>query len=377
MTWRTSLFLVLLQLAIGVHLLYEGVWKLHHPSWTSEGYLRGATGPLALPIRWLAGDPDVTWKDDHLVAADSTADFVARFTVKPFNPNEAASDRRWHEYMPPSVEAEWDAYFDKFVQQYKLNDPENKTQLDQARIKFTTAKNDFVKWLTEGTKKKAPPYFLGPAADFPKKTPDRVQEYLKKLQEVRDLETQEMGTFGPKLAAKLTRARDEAKAMKKDLQEDLEDQTAQMKTAVREVLTYEQKRMASVPEEAKPKATWSRLPWIDQTVRYGLVVVGAGLLLGLFTRLACLGGVLLLLLFYLAMPPWPGVPESPAPKGHYLFVNENIIESLALLVIATSRPGSRYGLDAWLPFHRLRRRHGEGAAPDRDRNLHSRETFDR
>jgi uncharacterized membrane protein YphA (DoxX/SURF4 family) len=410
MTWRTSLYLVLLQLAIGVHLLYEGVWKVRNPAWSSEGYLRGSTGPVALPTRGLAGDPDVAWQENHFAVVDTTPDFVARFTVKPFNPSEAPASRRWHEHLPAPLEKEWKAYFQRFIQHYQLSEKEvppefltvlcvspavgfpgtipwgpmfllvnpddpndRRRQRVEAEIRFLNAKADTAKWLTEGTKKKTPAWFTG---EVPMTTPQRVQEYLRKREEIRDLESQE-ATFGPK-AAKLTKARDEAKSLKKELLDDLDEQTTKMKRALREVLTYDQKRMAPVAEEAKPKATWSRLTWVDNTVRWGLVVVGAGLVLGLFTRLACVGGALLLLLFYLAAPPWPWLAESASVRGHYLFVNENIIEILALMVIASSCPGSRYGLDAWLPFSRCRRRAAVAATrPSRHGELDDRDIVDR
>jgi uncharacterized membrane protein YphA (DoxX/SURF4 family) len=74
------------------------------------------------------------------------------------------------------------------------------------------------------------------------------------------------------------------------------------------------------------------------------------LLLGLLTRPACLAGAGLLLLFYLAMPPLPGVPDPPRAEGHYLFINKNVIEMLALLVLATTRSGTWFGLDGLLQF---------------------------
>ncbi|MEP0844190.1 MAG: DoxX family protein [Phycisphaerae bacterium] len=94
-----------------------------------------------------------------------------------------------------------------------------------------------------------------------------------------------------------------------------------------------------------PKQTLTYYP--DMAMMVGLTVIGACLILGLFTRLASLGGAVMLLMFYLAMPPFPGahVPESAA-EGHYLFVNKNLIEMLALLMIATSRVGRWFGLDA-------------------------------
>jgi uncharacterized membrane protein YphA (DoxX/SURF4 family) len=43
----TYLILSLLRIAIGWHLLYEGLIKLFNPGWTASGYLESATGPLA------------------------------------------------------------------------------------------------------------------------------------------------------------------------------------------------------------------------------------------------------------------------------------------------------------------------------------------
>src|SRR5271156_3629934 len=53
----TRVMLVFLRLAIGWHFFVEGMDKLHNPTWTSAGYLREATGPLAPRFRDLAGDP--------------------------------------------------------------------------------------------------------------------------------------------------------------------------------------------------------------------------------------------------------------------------------------------------------------------------------
>jgi len=248
---------------------------------------------------------------------------------------------------------EWDDYFKRFVDHYQLDD----TQRATAAAAFITCENETVEWLVSGTKKIKVTHGTG---EFPETTPQRVQDYRDKLQEVHDLEAGELGMFGSKVSAKVRKAQDEANSLKRGLQEDLDDQTDAMKSKLRSLLTYEQKRMDLVPAakpEAKP-AAWERLIWIDRVVKWGLFVVGAGLLLGLFTRLACVVGSLFLIAFYLAMPPWPGVAEGVA-KGHYFLINENIIETLALLTIAVSRPGSRYGLDAWVglllrPFRRRR-----------------------
>ena len=69
--------LVVLRTLIGWHFLYEGFFKLWRPAWTrdgtllgpwsSEGYLRAATGPLAEVFHRMAGS---SWLPtiDHIVA---------------------------------------------------------------------------------------------------------------------------------------------------------------------------------------------------------------------------------------------------------------------------------------------------------------------
>ena len=92
------------------------------------------------------------------------------------------------------------------------------------------------------------------------------------------------------------------------------------------------------------------LDWSDRIVKYGILAVGLMLLVGLFTRLACIGGAAFLLMVFLAMPPLPGIPEGPRSEGHYLYVNKNFIEMLALLVLASTPSGRWLGLDGFVQF---------------------------
>ena len=90
-------------------------------------------------------------------------------------------------------------------------------------------------------------------------------------------------------------------------------------------------------------------PWIgtiDVIVAITLVAVGLALMLGLFTQVACAGGVALLALFYLSAIPMSGLPE-PRMEGAYLFVNKNLIELVALAVLFTFRTGRIAGMDRW------------------------------
>jgi uncharacterized membrane protein YphA (DoxX/SURF4 family) len=90
--------------------------------------------------------------------------------------------------------------------------------------------------------------------------------------------------------------------------------------------------------------------WIDTAVKWSLTLIGGCLLLGLFTPYAALAAAAQLAMFYFASPPWPGLPAA-ATGGHYLYVDRNLIELVAALLIATTATGRWAGLDFYL--HRI------------------------
>ena len=71
----------------------------------------------------------------------------------------------------------------------------------------------------------------------------------------------------------------------------------------------------------------------DLVTMWGLTLVGAFLILGLFTRMASLAGIAFVLMFYLAAPPWIGYFYAIPTEGSYLIVNKNLVEVAALAVI--------------------------------------------
>ncbi len=78
---------------------------------------------------------------------------------------------------------------------------------------------------------------------------------------------------------------------------------------------------------------------------WGLAIVGACLILGLFTRLASLAGIAFVLMFYLAAPPWIGLSYAIPSEGSYLIINKNLVELCALAVIFMTGSGKFAGLD--------------------------------
>ncbi len=92
---------------------------------------------------------------------------------------------------------------------------------------------------------------------------------------------------------------------------------------------------------------------------WGLTLIGLGLILGCFTRLSAAAGMLIVLLFYLANPPFVGYFYSIPTEGNYLIVNKNLVEIAALAVVFFTGSGRVAGLDRII--HRLLRRPSAGA----------------
>lgn len=76
-----------------------------------------------------------------------------------------------------------------------------------------------------------------------------------------------------------------------------------------------------------------------------LTLVGISLLLGIWERIGAFLGAGLLLLYYLAHPPFPGL-EQIAVEGNYWLVNKNLIEFAVLLLLFRFPTGAWFGLPA-------------------------------
>lgn len=87
---------------------------------------------------------------------------------------------------------------------------------------------------------------------------------------------------------------------------------------------------------------------------WGLMLIGLGLILGCFTRLASLAGIFLILLYYVCNPLFVGYYYSIPMEGNYLIVNKNLVELAALVVIAVTFSGRYLGFDRIL--HKLFRK---------------------
>ncbi len=320
-TGWTIVFMVLLRISIGWHFFYEGIWKLNQDDWRATSFLVASAGPLRDTFRGMVKD----------------VDGKEALTVKGMN-------------------ARIDERFNILVKHYGITDEQLLKRLTEHRDgkKTVSAENPVPGASVES---------VFADKDFQR----QLKDYGLLLEQIAEQE-KALGTMGyekERLTDMYARKANAKKALLTRAEVPLKEFEAYFLTQLNgefaaasadesekgpeKARKLESEQLAkAMPPEKSPTA------WIDFSNMWGLTLVGACLILGLFTRFAALGGVGLLTMYYMCMPPFPGLPESPMSEGHYLIVNKNMIEAFALLAIATSGVGRWAGLDAFLGSRRVK-----------------------
>ena len=317
----TRCFLVLFRLAVGWLFLFEGIEKvesLHNmPTgqtrpWSSVGYLRESSGPMSDFFHWQAGgDPD-EMALKRLAVADSDA------------PEEA---------KPPSgdqLSPELRKDFENLVQRYAENYGYDDEQKARAKEILEAHELRMVRWLrglerNERTVENS----LFPTAPYRQSFLARVNAYRDKLAEVARLRDGVNWTFGKDVSKQQLRtAKADAAKMRNELLSEMEDPLKDaLKDADKGVKLTDEQKKKSAPSPPEPPAV---LRYTDLGISYGLVVIGACLLIGLFTRLNCVAGALFLIMLYSGDALLPVAARSnPKAESHYLFVSKNLIIAIA------------------------------------------------
>ena len=81
---------------------------------------------------------------------------------------------------------------------------------------------------------------------------------------------------------------------------------------------------------------------------YGLTFIGLALILGCFSRIASIGGVFFLAMYYLSHPPFIGAQYMMPTEGSYLWVDKNLIEIGALMILIYFPTSRIIGLDRYI-----------------------------
>jgi thiosulfate dehydrogenase (quinone) large subunit len=90
---------------------------------------------------------------------------------------------------------------------------------------------------------------------------------------------------------------------------------------------------------------------VDNMNIWGLILIGISLFIGLLARPFKLFGIALLLLYYLAYPPFAALGINMPVEGNYWIVNKNLIEMAALFVLYLFPTSQITGIDRLFSKH--------------------------
>ena len=399
------LFLIVLRLALGWQLLYEGMWKISTLDsarpWTSAGYLRNSEGPMRETFRNLAGDADdLDWLNYDVVSERWKAwerSFAEHYEL---NKKQRDSLKRLVHGSASKVDGRMafvevldvpaPAAFGKSatVKKYMwANGDKKRIYIDADQILDPTLKSTIQGMAKIPTLNDESTDDEKKAAADAQRFRDAVEKlyekqkrslgYLRKLRgavlgnpDVTGVvyingsrpDTQDLQQVGQlddyreqlkKYEVKRAEAKTafeweqlafqwkEIQTLRTDLSGPIKAMEASMKEDAQKILSVDQHANGPVPEP------WTDLQIADTLTILGLTTLGLMLMMGLFSRFAAVAAACMLFGFYLAMPPLPGVPPAPGPE-HSLFVNKNLIEVFALLVLAATPSGRWFGLDSLL-----------------------------
>ena len=399
------LFLVVLRLALGWQLLYEGMWKISTLDsarpWTSAGYLKNSEGPMRDTFRNLAGDADdldwlnydvvsARWKAwekafaDHYELDDKQEESLKRLvhggaskvdgrmafaevldvpapaafgksaTVKKYMWANAEKKRVYidaDQILDPTLKATIQGMAKIPSLTPESTEEEKKAAADARRFRDVVEKLYQKQKRSLGYLRKLRGAVLG--------NPDVTgivyingsKPDTQDLQQVGQLDDyrEQLRKYEQKRAAAKTSFEweqlafqwKEIQTLRTDLSGPIKAMEASLKEDAQKILSVDQHASGPVPEP------WTDLEIADTLTIVGLTTLGLMLLMGLFSRFAAVAAAFMLFGFYLAMPPLPGVPPAPGPE-HSLFVNKNLIEVFALLVLAATPSGHWFGVDSLL-----------------------------
>jgi len=92
----------------------------------------------------------------------------------------------------------------------------------------------------------------------------------------------------------------------------------------------------------------SLMNFVDFMNEWGLLLIGLGLIVGAFSRMASICGIVLLFFYYLSHPAILGANYAMPMEGSYLWVDKNVVEMGALFVTFILPTSHIIGFDRFL-----------------------------
>lgn len=84
---------------------------------------------------------------------------------------------------------------------------------------------------------------------------------------------------------------------------------------------------------------------VDWLNKWGLTLIGLGLMVGFLTQFALFFGMLLLIMYYCSHPPLASITYVMPQEGSYLWVNKTLIEIFTMALLLVFPTGHIAGID--------------------------------
>jgi len=116
----------------------------------------------------------------------------------------------------------------------------------------------------------------------------------------------------------------------------------------------------------------STLGIVDFLNTWGLIVIGLSLFMGIFSRVAGFAGALMLLMYYIASPPF--VSSNIPSTSHFFLINYNLIEALILVALSAFPKEYFWGVQRLWFFYQSKRKEQKFPSSDNHEKLDSFDT---
>ncbi len=343
--WKFVAALLLLRLCLGVHFFSEGTKKLAYDEgrqeWglnpefvaKTEAVFRNATGPfadllksripgfydweklLAVPNRSEPlSDEEIAkrrvWQKDY---ASRRAKAKKEKKPEPIEFPEYAPYKAWGE----KIVAGWSDKLKAFTELSAIGDEQDAL----AAERFVYRHQQLVDTLEEESQS--------------------IEDYQHELWRLQKREATGGADEIPFRIQRLSAKRTETVGLGKKIVAQFRSIETRFNSDLRSLLTAEQRQDRSLSTDFESSITSKKereLHCLNVLVTCFIIAIGACLLLGLFTRLAALGGILFLLSVMVTQLPW-------VPGAKSLFFYYQLAECASLLVLMMARPWKVPGLD--------------------------------
>ncbi|GHT22930.1 hypothetical protein FACS189419_06190 [Planctomycetales bacterium] len=314
----TIALIVLLRVAIGWHYFYEGLHKFDPAEgFSAKGFLGIAKGPLGEFYYSFLPDLEGVQRLEISAVKDASGKEVKTFTVY---------EKAWNEFydaylkqFPNVKKEEADDIFNRYLK--SLRDGAADTEKDIAGFKASLKRNTELNNTVPN------------GADYAEKRRwDAMMKYRNEGSKWTDM-LEKMGN---------------------GLQSDLGRlANPELAGSNGKIVTDPEKGVIKFVPNPFVK---TQMRAMDLAVMYGLSAIGLCMMLGFCNRLACLGGAVFLVNVVMTTFPVPGVyPPLPSAVGNFMFVSKDVVELIAMLMLASMPAGRWAGLD-WFIWHGIGKR---------------------